>query len=522
MRIGVSNPEDVIKKWGKWWGDSKRYCFLFALFAGIIIHFGELIYQVGGIDTIFYGVHQNDFEWEISLGRWMLPLIASLRKGIVIPVFTSIVSLILMALCMVFIVDILEIKNKVWISICAILFMSIPYMHYVMQLFYCSDAYTFSLLFGIVAVWMMVNYKSIFAYVLSAIFLMLSLAIYQSQISVPIILCLIYVFIVTIKNEKKLKEIIVKMCTFFCVGCSGLVCYLISAHSAVKLFGLELTGYKGINNMGNIFNINVVASVKRMMVYLMKTYVLNSSLSKGDFWSIGDAKINILVILVIVILIIYLIFTNKIYDSKKRLAFLLFLLLLFPVAFGIITFMVIEEEYLARTSPQVAMLYFFMFTLMSIVGHRGNLYIKLTKWIGIFSAVLISYNFIFVTNQYYYGVNWINEKTYGIASRMVDRAEQTEGWYVNMPMLVVGDSRGQNYGMLDQAIDGSNAEMFTLYMNDGGWQRYLWQYFGVKYSICTDLQYEKIKGSDELKEMGYFPEKDSVKVIDGVLVIKLS
>ncbi|ODR36002.1 glucosyltransferase domain-containing protein [Eisenbergiella tayi] len=522
MKIKILNPEEKILKWEGWWDNSKRYCLIFTFIAGLIIHLSELIYQIGGIDTILFGVHQKNFDWEVSLGRWMIPLIASIRNGIVVPVFTSVVSLILMAMCMVFIIDILDINNKVWISICAIIFMSVPYMHYIVQLFYCSDAYSFSLLFSVVAVWLLIKFKSIFVYVVSALLFMLSLAIYQSQISVSIVLCLIYIFIMTIKDEKNLKEIMAQMSKFICTGIGGVLCYLVSARVAAGFFNLELAGYKGINSMGMPSNMDFFASLRRLIVYLMKTYVLNSDLSKGDFWGIFDAKINILVILVVALLIIYLVIKNRIYKSKKRMSFLVFILLLFPVAFGIITFMVVEEEYLSRTSPQVAMLYFFMFTLMSIVGNTDSLCIKLSKWLGVFVAVLICYNFVFTTNQYYYGVNWINEKTYGIASRMVDRAEQTPGWYAEMPMLIVGDSRSKNYGILDESINGTNTEMFTFYVNDGSWQKYLWQYFGVKYSQCTDSQYQKIKDSDELKEMDYFPEKNSVKIIDGVLVIKLS
>lgn len=131
MKIKILNPEEKILKWEGWWDNSKRYCLIFTFIAGLIIHLSELIYQIGGIDTILFGVHQKNFDWEVSLGRWMIPLIASIRNGIVVPVFTSVVSLILMAMCMVFIIDILDINNKVWISICAIIFMSVPYMHYI-------------------------------------------------------------------------------------------------------------------------------------------------------------------------------------------------------------------------------------------------------------------------------------------------------------------------------------------------------------------------------------------------------
>ena len=43
--------------------------------------------------------------------------------------------------------------------------------------------------------------------------------------------------------------------------------------------------------------------------------------------------------------------------------------------------------------------------------------------------------------------------------------------------------------------------------------------FGVYLNRATDEERDKIKGSKEYNNMKSYPEKDSIKIIDGILVV---
>ena len=63
-------------------------------------------------------------------------------------------------------------------------------------------------------------------------------------------------------------------------------------------------------------------------------------------------------------------------------------------------------------------------------------------------------------------------------------------------------------------FDVSNVNIWT-------WQVFLQDNLGLGRDIYTTESYENISNSEEYMQMDIFPSKDSIKMIDGTLVVKV-
>ena len=60
------------------------------------------------------------------------------------------------------------------------------------------------------------------------------------------------------------------------------------------------------------------------------------------------------------------------------------------------------------------------------------------------------------------------------------------------------------------------------YANNEAVRRFYLQFFGVSLNMADKGTYNRITTDDRYKDMGVFPTKDSVKIIDGVMVVNMS
>lgn len=56
----------------------------------------------------------------------------------------------------------------------------------------------------------------------------------------------------------------------------------------------------------------------------------------------------------------------------------------------------------------------------------------------------------------------------------------------------------------------------------GTYKRYFKNILQYDINVCSDLETETLKENETVKEMPVFPEKGSVKLVDGIIVVKFS
>lgn len=132
-------------------------------------------------------------------------------------------------------------------------------------------------------------------------------------------------------------------------------------------------------------------------------------------------------------------------------------------------------------------------------------------------------------NTSYAALKLTYNQAYSSTMRVMDRIETTQGYIKNMPILFGGIIGNNNYPRTSSLYGftiGSIVNNTAFHGPYGGamgtWSKFLKVFYGLDVNLCTAEEYYKIVTSEEYKEnMECFPAESSVKIINGIVVVKL-
>lgn len=149
-------------------------------------------------------------------------------------------------------------------------------------------------------------------------------------------------------------------------------------------------------------------------------------------------------------------------------------------------------------------------------------YISWYKICGVVVGCLI-YQYISVANTAYFYLEVSYERSYSTCSNLLSRIDALEDGGENKEVAIFGRyaSQGESYLFeMEPYISGVTGDTF-LY--DDVHYTSMWEYyFGRKFELASLEEKNRIQNSEEYLEMNAYPARDSVKVIDDVIVIKMS
>ena len=147
------------------------------------------------------------------------------------------------------------------------------------------------------------------------------------------------------------------------------------------------------------------------------------------------------------------------------------------------------------------------------------------SWSALVLGAVIAFQYALICNIGYFNLEKKFEKTYAYCLRLLEEMEETEGYYNGMPVAmigVVGDhylpSTDLTVGVTDSLI-GVNGD-YLFYTADN-YQAFFKYYFGVNIELVPIENMVEIIQTPEYKELSTFPKANSMKVVDGILYIKL-
>ena len=127
----------------------------------------------------------------------------------------------------------------------------------------------------------------------------------------------------------------------------------------------------------------------------------------------------------------------------------------------------------------------------------------------------------------------MQNQTEGAVSRIVTQIEGLDEYTGDMPVLFLGGLENNTYlSRKNTSIEakkifdrtwGFIANKSTIWWgNLDSWRKILYEYEGVNLNLVSEWEKADLLQTDEFKSMTYYPEKDSIKIIDGTVVVRLS
>lgn len=525
--LKIKTPEEALKSLCEWFDANKKLTLLTAIIVGLITHVLLLSLLIFSPDGLWNSIVYTADKIELMSGRWFINILDSMRKNLAIPSITTVISILVTAVTAVFITDLFEFKSKISCILTAVFLVVSPCLSFTLLYAYTSDAYCYAFLFAVLAIWFIYKKDNkILGLVLSSIFVMLSIAVYQTHIGTIVVLCMLKT-ISEVLAKKDYKEIFKNIGRCIISTAIGLALYWLIEQLLLKKYDVVLSTYHGASDIGLLNTIkNLPLAFQKMYGYFMEFFIGNSiahntNMSRNTFYKVLFVAEGLA--------LIYVLFTRQTENKKKKIIDSLLILALtaiLPIGFNFVILIAPETPCDPIVStPIILIIPFFMIILENLEMKKA----VILRWISILMCFVIAVTYYLAANSTYTGIRMKYNQAYTMTVRIVDRIENCEGYEKEKEWLFAG--------ILDTGNTDVTSDLY--YVTLGGfangpifhgnytgmvatWRRFLQVYLGVSPVFCSAEDYLEICGTEEFKDMPVFPAQGSVAEINGVMVVKLT
>ena len=515
-RVGVVIlPEEMIVKLKKNILPQWKACFFSALILGCITHMYKITNWLPNWDSL---VFRYDSQNMLAIGRWFLPVASAPSSFYDLPWLTGLLAIVLHALGAVCICKMFGVKKKITAVLIGAVVVSFPTVTSVLLYNYVADAYALSFLLACIAALLLTREKK--NYIAATICIALSVGIYQAYITVTIMLLLCYLIVKALYNDENVKSLFLKALKFLLVGICGMLLYYGVLLILLKVTGTALLEYQGANSAATLSGLDIWSSL-----YIIKESFVNYFFDFSNGIQVFGVM-NVAVFLLTVVLYIIKAIRNKL--SIGNLLVVCVCTILLPIGASVLSFINSSVDYHNIMKMGFVVFYLFLILQYECDDFENKKNNSVRAWsIFVITVCLVFYHIV-VANISYHKLNMAYEKSYGTLIRIADRIEQTEGAKECKHILIIGaltdseaysaniypDMTGTTDGFILRADDEMVGQsVLCSALND---------YCGTDYTFVSGEAKEQLLKKINVDDLGDWPEKNSILIIDHVIVIKLS
>lgn len=521
--------DQLLTKLKKWIGKSGCSAIIASLTAGIIAHGFIIFNKICFHDELsyLYGLGST-----YRSGRWFLGIVEDIMRHIgglySAPVFNGFLSLFFVAVTAVLIVHIFEIKNCIIAIYIGAIMIVFPAVTSTFVYMFTAPMYMLSLLFSVLAVYLIIKKKSIFRFVLSVCLLACSIGIYQAYFSVVLSIFVIHMICDAIKGKyEKFTDEIKDGCVYLGTAAGGLILWrlILKFFMAFKNWrhggGYALIDYQGINES---YDISMLPSKIRL------TYETFFNFRENTLFG-GSFQRNMVFLVAVLSIIIFLIFIFCSIKNYKMIILNIFLVLLLPFCVEIVYALSTSSDYLVHTLMEYSSVFILIIPVV-LISLSDQIKIKqriiaavsiITTSLCLFCCFLELIFLIYYDNAAYLNLYFNFEHAKAYYTEMIADIRDVENYTDEAEVIFVRTENSED----------KTRSSFNYWSSS-----YLWDSFNVDIVNDTDpvlfmrvnlgFGNDHIKVDDgtyaemaEVQEMPVYPDYGSISVIDGVVVVKI-
>ena len=514
-----------MEKLKTYFNKERKHIFLVTFFTCMIVHFQLYALMITGADNLINNVYHQADVWELMLLRFGLNIMQMLKGYVVSPLLVTLISSALLGITVLLAEDILEIKNKYFKYILALLFAVAPNISATFTFFYCSDGYIMGMFLATLSVYLVKKFENKkWIILLSGFLIAFAMGMYQTYLSVTMCLCM-FTLIIDALNKKEAKQILKNLFRYICMGVIGVILYYIISHLVLLINKLPVASYSGANQIG----LSTLASFNKLLPEAYQSffnYFFNDKMLPNTIW--GTNIFYTIIFAIAISSVIYIIVKNKIKISNIILAVIFIALL--PLCFGIIEVMVPDVDLHILMACSMIFIFLLFFKILEMLPKVSLS--KFCNYVVVACSLAIVWIYTWQDNASYLAMKLTQDQAISAIGRIVTQIEELDGYTIDTPVVFIGNFESPDYLNKDKANVDTNkiydrswgfiADWPVVWWgNQDSWKKLLYECEGVNMNVVGEEECKEVLQTKEYKEMGQYPEKDSIKMIDGIVVVRL-
>ena len=383
---------------------------------------------------------------------------------------------------------------------------------------FTMDGYMLALFLAVSSALCVKKWK--WGFVPGAVCLAFSLGTYQAYLPFAVILS-IYGILMLAMGEETFREKVQQSLRYLYMGVLGLILYYGILQILLSMQGKQLASYQGIEDLGNgpfAGGISGLFQTIWNMYYDFFAFTLKGNVLINNLFS---AMAIILLMSVTVIVLAHLTGKKKWWKSLWFYILLMLLGIGLPVASNLIQLITSGVSYHLLMRYQWVLYLILPIAFISRYRDKKDAW---ADWCVLACAIVLLINYAVTDNIAYSNLQKRYEKTYAYCVRLLDRIEQTPGYYQGIPVAMIGVVGEESYPLTDITQDvtsnmiGMNGDVLLYTGNN--YELFIQNYLGATLNILPAEVMEEIYYSEEYRKMDSFPGADSVKLVDGIIYVK--
>ncbi len=490
-----------------------KTAFVSTFVIGLLIHMPVMLSDIPNHD----GLASMCFDQNmITSGRWFLMVACGFSSFYTIPWMIGLLGLFFLSLASAVLVDFLEIRRTWAVILAGGLLVSFPALASTFAYVFTLDGYMLALLLAVLAAWFTKKYRR--GFLPGAVCLAFSMGTYQAYLPFAMILS-VYGILMLAAGPEGIGEKLQKAARYLYMGAGGAGLYYVILRVLLWIQGKELASYQGINDMASgVAGGSLPAAVRGMY----RDFLAFSLKGNVVFRDVPSAAAYLLLLCAVLGAGFYRIRSRKEWKWTSLFA-IMFVLAIFPMITNVILLISPDVTYhlLMRYQWVLIPIGLSAFAGRDREGAGGSAW---TEWAAFAAALVLVFHYAVTDNIAYSNLEKRYEKTYAYCVRLLDRIEQTEGYYPGIPIAMIGYVSDVQYPGTDITLPvtsnmiGLNGDSL-LYTGDN-YREFIRHYLGATLNIQPAEAMAEMYYSEEYRAMDSFPGEDSIRIIDGIMYIK--
>lgn len=511
-----------------------------------IITFSCIIYSVlmsNALVNQYDGYWRNGSswigQWELSTGRWFWLYLDRLRFEISVNPFTSFLTLCIFSVgILVFMKPFLEKKRiNVWKKgLIAAIFLSNVVILVALSYIHMAPTYAVSFLFAVLAAYVLIVMKSkIWSIVISAVFICFMMGSYQASIGITCFMLLLYFMyqLYLSKDGDTWKTYVFFWLRSLAAGIFGGVLYMLVLKVHLYVFHVEESSYNGMNviqvsgMLKNLFS-SIQQAYQQFFSYF---FGLGQSMVRSN--RLQNYGIYYICFGILLLILMGMLVITKI-NLIKKVVFVIGLGLI-PLFCNIVQVIAYTTGISIQMTTPMGIVIPGLFCLIYAMGAGNPSFcqqmqskrriIMASKSLLIVIGIILLYGntFMVLTDQkaMQYGQNAVNR----FGERIMDELQEMDMLGSEFTYCFVGRPADNDLFYQPEIYEYAND-----YAKHGNWfsgndwqymQELAWNALGLNLELADEDTCQRIESMEEVQQMDGFLKGEFVKVIDGVVVVKI-
>lgn len=498
-----------------------RAAFFSCFLTGLLVHlyaFTNLIPNSDGLSRVY------DTQQMTISGRWFLHYVSALNAFTQMPMAIGLLAMLFLGLAAGFIAPLLGLQSRVLAGAAGALLAAFPALGYTFLYMFTASDYCVAIFLAVLGVWLTARWK--FGWIAGACALALSMGTYQAYASVAVALSLLVVLRAFLDPERPWKPTLWLGLRLVFHLAAGAVLYYGTLLVFLKVKNLELLSYLGMDQAGSGYPIGQLPH-QVLLTYMDTLNFFFSTNFLGGFANGWMVALDLALLILAPVCLALRLREQGIYRQLWRVLGALVMAFLLPVG---IDFGRILSPY---SDPTPMMRYAFVLVylaaLMLIQTLDGPMQFKalprrlpgaMLAWTALLLVFCLNTN-----NLIYTAAAQAHRATESTATRLLARIEACEGYEPGMEVVIIGPvSRAQGASDIEsyQRVRHYSVPSGSLLGRNKHIYYYLQDWLNMPMEEPTEEVMQAVSDSPEFRAMPLYPAPDSVKVLDGRVVVRVA